>query len=242
MGMLITGGSRGIGAATAVAAADQGIDVAINFVNNESAAEGVVAECRSRGVKAIALQADVGDEPAVQTMFAAAIDQLGPIEVLVNNAGVLFPRDQFVNFSAERWQEVFRINAFGAFLCAREAIRHMSTDLGGSGGSIVNVSSAASFLGSPHEYVDYAATKGALDTMTIGLAKEVARHSIRVNAVRPGLIETDIHEEGRLTELVDNVPMGRTGTAAEVAAVILWLASPAASYVTGSLINCAGGR
>ena len=241
-GMLITGASRGIGAATAMGAATQGISVAINYLKNEEAAEAVAAECRRFGVTAVTIQADVGDEDSVKTMFETAIAQLGSVNTLVNNAGVLHPRDQFANISADRWQEVFRTNAFGAFLCARQAVRHMSTDLGGVGGSIINVSSAASYLGSPGEYVDYAATKGALDTMTVGLAKEVARQSIRVNGVRPGLIETEIHEAGRLDELVDNVPIGRTGTPDEVAAVILWLASDEASYVTGSLINCAGGR
>ena len=240
--MLITGGSRGIGAATARRAAGKGIPIVINYRANEAAAEKVATECRDLGVEAITIKADVGSEPDVLHMFETAIGEFGSIDTLVNNAGILFPRDKATNISRDRWDEVFRVNALGAFLCAREAINHMSTDHGGTGGSIVNVSSAASYIGSPFEYVDYASTKGAMDTMTMGLAKEVARQGIRVNAVRPGLIETDIHEAGRLEELVDNIPMGRTGTPDEVASVILWLASPEAAYVTGSFINCAGGR
>lgn len=240
--VLITGGSRGIGAATALLAAERGAKVFINYQRNHEAAAAVVDACANFGADAEAAAGDVSREADVVAMFATCHERFGPPDVLVNNAGILHRLDRVENYTVERINEVVTVNIVGAFLCAREAVRTMSTRRGGRGGSIVNVSSAASYLGSPGEYVDYAATKGAMDTMTIGLAKEVAIEGIRVNAVRPGLIETDIHEGDRLERLHRNVPMQRTGTAAEVAEAILWLASDAAGYVTGSLLNVSGGR
>ncbi len=244
--MLITGGSRGIGAATAVLAARRGYDVAITYLSNEDGASDVVAACEANGAGAVAIRADVAIESDVVEMFDRTARELGPIRAFVNNAGTLHRAARLDQFELERLQEVVSVNVIGAFLAAREAVRHMSTIHGGVGGAIVNVSSAASYLGSPNEFIDYAATKGALDTMTIGLAKEVATEGIRVNAVRPGLIYTDIHAlsgiEGRVDKLAPNVPMQRGGSASEVAEVILWLASTEASYVTGTLVNCTGGR
>jgi NAD(P)-dependent dehydrogenase (short-subunit alcohol dehydrogenase family) len=244
--MLITGGSRGIGAATARLAAERGYDVAISFRSNEPAADAVVAACATVGAEAFAMRADVAVERDVVELFAAAVGELGRLDAVVNNAGTLHRAARLDEMSVERLEEVTRINVIGAFVVAREAVRRMSTRHGGNGGSIVNVSSAAAYLGSPSEYIDYAATKGALDTMTIGLAKEVATEGIRVNAVRPGLIYTDLHElsgiEDRVAKLAPNVPMQRGGQPEEVAEAILWLASPAASYVTGTLINISGGR
>lgn len=244
--MLITGGSRGIGAATARLAAERGYDVAISFVRADDAARAVVDECRSAGGRAVAIRADVAVEDDVVGLFERATDELGAPVAVVNNAGTLHRAARLDEFDIERLQEVVAVNVIGAIVVAREAVRRMSTRHGGAGGSIVNVSSAAAYLGSPNEYVDYAATKGAIDTMTIGLAKEVATEGVRVNAVRPGLIHTDIHElsgiERRVDVLAPNVPMQRGGEAVEVAEVILWLASDAASYVTGTLVNCSGGR
>lgn len=244
--MLITGGSRGIGAATALKAAAAGWDVCVNYTANTSAAEAVVAECRAAGVSAMAVKADVAVESEVIEMFEESEAELGPLTCLVNNAGILHPMSRVEDMTIERLREVMDVNVLGAFLCAREAVKRMTTNNGGSGGSIVNVSSAASYLGSPNEFVDYAATKGAVDTLTIGLAKEVATESIRVNGVRPGLIDTEIHASSgvpdRVDRLAQNVPMQRGGTADEVADLILYLASDASSYVTGSLINVAGGR
>ena len=244
--MLITGGSRGIGAAAAEMAAGRGYDVAITYLSHEQGAADVVASCEAAGAKAMAIRGDVSSESDVVEMFERTIRDLGPIRAFVNNAGTLHRAARLDQFELERLQQVVSVNIVGAFLAAREAVRHMSTRHGGLGGAIVNVSSAASYLGSPNEFIDYAATKGAVDTMTIGLAKEVATEGIRVNAVRPGLIHTDIHElsgiEGRVDKLAPNVPMQRGGTAAEVAEVILWLASGEASYVTGALVNCSGGR
>jgi len=243
--MLITGGSRGIGAATAVLAAAGGWDVCINYARNEAAAAKVVEACAAHGGAALAVQGDVSSESDVQHMFATAAT-LGPVTCLVNNAGILHEMSPVADYSVERLREVLDVNVLGAFLCAREAVRAMSTDTGGPGGTIVNVSSAASYLGSANEFVDYAATKGAVDTMTIGLAREVARSGIRVNAVRPGLIDTEIHASSgvpdRVALLQDNIPMGRGGTADEVAETILWLASPSSGYVTGALLNVSGGR
>lgn len=243
---LITGGSRGIGAATAVMAAGRGSDVAISYVADETAAARVVAACEQSGAKAHAIRCDVADESDVVALFGAAIDRLGPISSFVNNAGILHRASRFDEMDVERFREVVAVNVVGAFVAAREAVRHMSTRHGGPGGSIVNVSSAAAYLGSPNEYIDYAGTKGALDSMTIGLAKEVATEGVRVNAVRPGLIYTDIHElsgiENRVDKLSVNVPMQRGGQADEVAETICWLASDAASYITGTLVNCSGGR
>lgn len=244
--MVVTGGSRGIGAATAVKAAGQGYDVFVNYRSNADAAAEVVAAVEGAGRRAVAVAGDVADEDDVLTMFDRAVDELGPITAVVNNAGILHRQARLDSFSMERLQEVVAVNVVGAFLVAREAVKAMSTARGGAGGAIVNVSSAASYLGSPNEFIDYAATKGAMDSMTIGLAKEVATEGIRVNAVRPGLIYTDIHalsgEEGRVDRLMPNVPMQRGGQADEVADVILYLLSEAASYVTGTLINVSGGR
>ncbi len=244
--MLITGGSRGIGAATAHLAAARGWNVAVNYRSDGDAAAAVVAACEALGVRACAIKADVASEDDVVSMFEAAADRLGPITSLVNNAGILHQIARFDTISVERMREVVGVNVIGAMLCAREAVRAMSTVHGGLGGTIVNVSSAASYLGSPNEFIDYAATKGALDTLTIGLAKEVAREGVRVNGVRPGLIETEIHASAgmvdRVARLAENVPMGRGGTAQEVAEIILFLASPASSYVTGSFIDASGGR
>ncbi len=244
--MLVTGGSRGIGAATARLAAERGWDVVVNFVRDADAAAEVADACQATGQKAVACQADVSDEAQVIALFETVVNELGVPTAIVNNAGVISPVGRFEDYTVERIRHVVDANIVGAMLVAREAVRLLSTDRGGPGGSIVNVSSAASYLGSPNEFIDYAATKGAMDTWTMGLAKEVATEGIRVNAVRPGLIETEIHAAAgaadRLERLVSGVPMHRTGTAAEVAETILWLASAEASYVTGSLVNVSGGR
>ncbi len=244
--ILITGASRGIGAATARLAAERGFDVAVNFARNAQAAQAVVDDCLASGVRAIAVQADVADEAAVVAMFDRVTSELGTIDVLVNNAGILHTHMRFDEMTVDRWREVLDVNVLGAFICAREAVLRMSTRHGGAGGAIVNVSSAATYLGSPGEYIDYAASKGAIDTMTIGLGKEVATEGIRVNAVRPGVIHTDIHasggEPGRVDRVAPTVPMQRGGDPIEVARTILWLASDEASYVTGAIVNCSGGR
>lgn len=244
--MLITGGSRGIGAATARLAATRGYDLAISYVRDAASAASVVADCESAGARAVAVRADVADESDVIGLFDRSTTELGSIAAFVNNAGTLHRAARLDEFEVDRLRDIVAVNVVGAFVAAREAVRRMSTRHGGNGGSIVNVSSAASYLGSPNEYIDYAATKGAIDTMTIGLSKEVAMEGIRVNAVRPGLIYTDIHElsgiENRVDVLSPNVPMQRGGDADEVAEAILWLASDAASYVTGTFINCSGGR
>jgi NAD(P)-dependent dehydrogenase (short-subunit alcohol dehydrogenase family) len=252
--MLITGGGRGIGAATARLAAARGWRVAINYTSNAAAAESLVTEIKRTGGDAITVQADVADEAQILRMFRTVDEQLGPLGALVNNAGVVDVPADVADMSVARLQRMFNINVIGSFVCAREAVRRMSTVRGaanfgpgyGQGGAIVNLSSAASRLGSPHQYVDYAAAKGAIDAMTIGLAKEVANEGIRVNAVRPGLIETDIHASGglpdRVRELAHLVPMQRGGTAQEVAQAILWLTSPEASYTTMSLLDVSGGR
>jgi len=244
--MLVTGGSRGIGAACVRRAARAGYDVCIGYVRQRAEADALVAECRALGREALAVRADVANEGDVDELFRASDAGLGRLDCLVNNAGVVAPKARLEDFSLARVRRLFDINVLGAFLCAREAVRRMSTRKGGAGGSIVNVSSAASYLGSPDEYIDYAASKGAIDTLTIGLSKEVARDGIRVNAVRPGLIETDIHRDSgdanRVARLAPGVPLGRGGTPDEVAALVLWLASADASFVTGSLINCSGGR
>jgi NAD(P)-dependent dehydrogenase (short-subunit alcohol dehydrogenase family) len=244
--VLITGASRGIGAATARLAAQHGDRVAVNYSRNAEAARAVVAECVALGARAIAVQADVADEAAVVEMFDVVTDHLGPVDVLVNNAGILHTQMRFDEMSVDRWRELFDVNVIGAFVCAREAVRRMSTRHGGSGGAIVNVSSAASYLGSPAEYVDYAASKAAIDTLTIGLGKEVAAEGVRVNAVRPGVIRTDIHasggEPGRVERVAPSVPMQRGGEPIEVARTILWLASDEASYITATVVNCSGGR
>ena len=244
--VLITGASRGIGAATARLAAERGHDVVVNYASNEVAATEVVRDCEAAGARAFAVQADVAVEADVVSMFDQAQRAFGAISIFVNNAGILHKQMRFEDMSLDRWTELFEVNVLGAFLCAREAVLRMSTRHGGAGGAIVNVSSAASYIGSPGEYVDYAASKAAIDTMTIGLGKEVAADGIRVNAVRPGLIRTDIHasggEPGRVDRLAPSVPMGRGGDPIEVARTILWLASDEASYITGTLVNCSGGR
>lgn len=244
--LLVTGGSRGIGAATARLAARQGYAVALSYRANREAAEEVAAGIRAGGGEALALQADVSSEAQVLELFAAVDRAWGRLDALVNNAGILEAQMRLEAMSAERLQRVFATNVIGAMLCAREAVRRMSTRYGGQGGAIVNVSSAAARLGSAGEYVDYAASKGALDTFTLGLAKEVAAEGIRVNAVRPGLIHTDIHasggEPGRVDRLAATVPMGRGGRAEEVAAAILWLLGEEAAYVTGALLDVSGGR
>lgn len=244
--VLVTGGSRGIGAATALLAAERGWSVAVNYSANSLAADEVVRQIRAAGGHAIAVQADVGDEAQVMAMFARVDAKFGRLDALVNNAGVVDVAQRVDGMSAQRLKRMFDINVIGAFLCAREAVRRMSTRHGGAGGAIVNVSSAASRLGSPNQYVDYAASKGAIDVMTIGLAKEVATEGIRVNAVRPGLIETEIHASGgmpdRVRELAPQVPMQRGGSAREVAQAIVWLMSDEASYTTLSLVDVSGGR
>jgi len=244
--LLITGGSRGIGAATALLAAQQGYAVAVNYTAHAEAADSVVRQIRAGGGSAIALQADVAQEDQVLAMFAAIDAKFGRLTALVNNAGVVDVAARVDEMSVARLKRIFDINVIGSFLCAREAVRRMSTKHGGSGGAIVNVSSAAARLGSPGQYVDYAASKGAIDSFTVGLAKEVAAEGIRVNAVRPGLIETDIHASGglpgRVRELAHQVPMQRGGTAIEVAQAIVWLLSDAASYTTMSLLEVSGAR
>ncbi|WP_425257065.1 SDR family oxidoreductase [Rubrivivax sp. RP6-9] len=244
--LLITGGSRGIGAACALLAARDGWDVAVNYTRDAAAAEAVAAQVRAAGRRAIAVQADVADEAQVLRLFATVDAQLGRLRGLVNNAGVVDVAQRVDGMSVARLQRMFAVNVIGSFVCAREAVQRMSTRHGGRGGTIVNLSSAAARLGSPGQYVDYAASKGAIDTFTTGLAREVAAEGIRVNAVRPGLIETEIHASGgqpeRARELAPTVPMQRTGTAEEVAAGIVWLLSDAASYTTGAVLDITGGR
>jgi NAD(P)-dependent dehydrogenase (short-subunit alcohol dehydrogenase family) len=244
--LLITGASRGIGAATAVLAAQQGWAVAVNYASQAQAANAVVKQIQDAGGTAIAVQADVGEEAQVLRMFAEVDAKLGRLQGLVNNAGVVDVTAKVQDMSWARWERMMRINVLGSLACAREAVRRMSTAHGGSGGSIVNVSSAAARLGGPNQYVDYAAAKGAIDSFTLGLAKEVAAEGIRVNAVRPGLIETDIHASGglpnRVRDLQHLVPMQRGGSADEVAQAIVWLLSDAASYTTMSLMDVSGGR
>ena len=244
--MLITGGSRGIGAATALMASRRGYAVAINYARQAEAAQALVRQIEAEGGRAMAVQADVGDEAQVLDMYAQVDAKLGRLTALVNNAGIVDVKARLDEMSVARLERMMRINVVGAFVCAREAVRRMSTRHGGTGGVIVNISSAAARLGSPDQYVDYAASKGAIDTLTTGLAKEVAEEGIRVNGVRPGLIDTEIHASGgmpdRAFQLAHTVPMKRTGTAQEIANAIVWLLSPEASYVTGTSIDVTGGR
>jgi NAD(P)-dependent dehydrogenase (short-subunit alcohol dehydrogenase family) len=244
--LIVTGGSRGIGAATSRLAAEHGYAVAVNFLTNHEAADQVVRAIEQGGGTAIAVQADVGSERDVCRLFETVDTQLGRIAALVNNAGILEQQMRLEDFTAERVARILSTNVTGAILCAREAVRRMSTRHGGHGGAIVNVSSGAARLGSPFEYIDYAASKGALETMTIGLAREVAEEGIRVNAVRPGFIYTDMHASGgdpnRVDRLKDIVPLKRGGTPVEVARAILWLLSDEASYSTGTFIDVAGGK
>jgi len=244
--LLITGASRGIGAETARLAAERGYSLCLNYLHNETAASQLLASLQADGHHAITFQANIGVEADVEAMYRAIDHEFGRLDGLVNNAGILEPQSELVDMSVARWQRILEINVIGSFLCAREAIKRMSTRLGGEGGSIVNLSSRAADLGAAHEYIDYAAAKGAVDAMTIGLAKEVADQGIRVNAVKPGLIYTDIHadggEAGRVDRLKAGVPMQRGGLPLEVAEAILWLLSDASSYTSASFIDVSGGR
>ena len=244
--LLITGGSRGIGAATALLAAQHGYAVAVNYATHSAAADEVVRKIRAAGGRAFSVQADVAVEKDIMAMFKKIDIEFGRLDALVNNAGVVDQTSRVDAMTMARLQRMFAVNVFGSFLCAREAVKRMSTLGGGIGGAIVNVSSAAARIGSPGQYVDYAAAKGAIDTFTIGLAREVAAEGIRVNAVRPGIIETDIHASGglpnRARDVAPQVPMQRAGSADEVAQSIVWLLSDSASYTTGALLDIAGGR
>jgi NAD(P)-dependent dehydrogenase (short-subunit alcohol dehydrogenase family) len=244
--VLITGGSMGIGAATALLAAERGYAVCVNYRTNVAAADAVVRKIIDKGGKANAVQADVAVERDVLRMFQQIDQTFGSLTALVNNAGIVEQQARLDAMDSLRLQRIFAINVTGSFLCAREAVRRMSTRTGGKGGVIVNVSSMAAQLGAPGEYIDYAATKGAIDTMTVGLAKEVALEGIRVNAVRPGIVKTEIHasggEPGRIERVKDSIPMKRAGEPEEVARAILWLMSAEASYCTGAVINVSGGR
>jgi NAD(P)-dependent dehydrogenase (short-subunit alcohol dehydrogenase family) len=243
---IITGASRGIGAATAILAASRGYAVCVNYLRNEEAAKAVVDRIAGAGGRAIAVKADVAQEADVVRLFETTDWELGTVSALVNNAGTLERQMRVEAMDAGRIRRVLDTNVVGTFLCAREAVRRMSTNRGGKGGSIVNVSSGAARWGSPDEYIDYAASKGAVDSMTVGLSKEVAAEGIRVNAVRPGLVVTDIHaaggEPGRVERLKGSIPLGRGGLPEEVAHAILWLLSDEASFVTGAFIDVSGGR
>ncbi|MBX5026056.1 SDR family oxidoreductase [Rhizobium lentis] len=244
--LLVTGGSRGIGAAVARLAARQGWRVAVNYASSRKAAEAVVAAITETGGEAVAIEGDVGKASDIISMFAAVDRHFGRLDGLVNNAGVVDFPQRVDEMSAERIERMLRINVTGSILCAGEAVRRMSSRHGGRGGAIVNVSSMAAVLGSAAQYVDYAASKAAIDTLTIGLAREVAAEGIRVNAIRPGIIETELHASGglpdRAREMASSIPMQRAGTAEEVADAILYLLSSSASYVTGTILNVSGGR
>ncbi len=248
--VLVTGGSRGIGAATARRLVQRGDAVVVNYARDAAAAEALAGELRAADGRAWALPADVADEAQVRALYAAidarAVPEAGPLTGLVNNAGIVAPTARVDETDAARLQRLFAVNVFGAFHCAREAIRRMSTRHGGGGGVIVNLSSGAARIGAPGQYVDYAATKGAIDTFTAGLAKEVAAEGVRVCAVRPGIIDTEIHAAGggveRMRELARQVPAGRAGTADEVAAAIVWLLSAEAGYCAGAVVDVTGGR
>lgn len=244
--LLVTGGSRGIGAAVCLQAARDGYDVAVNYAGNRAAAESVVREVEATGRKAVALAADVADPEAVARLFEETEAALGPLVALVNSAGITGRIRRFVESDPAEMRRVVQINLDGTLYCCREAARRMARSRGGSGGSIVNLSSAAATLGSPGEFVWYAATKGGVDSLTIGLAKELGPEGIRINAVSPGLIETDIHESagdaGRLARFTPQVPLGRSGKAEEVGEAVVWLLSEAASYVSGAILRVGGGR
>ena len=244
--MIVTGGGRGIGAATARLAARRGYAVCVNYLRDRAAADTVVQDIRDEGGTAIAVPGDVASEKDVVHLFESCDRSLGPLTALVNNAGIVATKARVDSIDAARLQRMFQINVVGSFLCAREAIKRMSTKHGGKGGAIVNVSSGAARLGSPGEWVDYAASKGAIDTMTIGLSKELADDGIRVNCVRPGFVNTGIHagagEANRIERLRDTIPMKRGGEPEEVARAILWLLSDEASYSTGAILDVTGGR
>jgi NAD(P)-dependent dehydrogenase (short-subunit alcohol dehydrogenase family) len=244
--ILITGGSRGVGAATARLAAERGYDVAISFIANEPAALAVVADIQAQGRRALAVRADSADPEQVAEMFTAIDREFGRIDVLVNNAALLAPQSRLEDLDFARMQRIFAVNAIGPILCAQQAIKRMAYRHSGRGGSVINVSSASARLGSPNEYVDYAASKGAVETFTTGFAKEVAREGIRVNCIRPGHIYTDMHASGgepeRVDRVKDSIPMGRGGQPEEVARAILWLASAEASFITGTFLDVTGGK
>lgn len=244
--LIVTGASRGIGAATAIRAAAAGWAVAVNYSASRAAADDVVARIAASGGRALAIAGDVADEADVANLFETAQTELGPVRGLVNNAGVLARQSPLADIELERYQTILGVNATGAFLCARQAVRTMSTARGGSGGVIVNVSSMAAVLGAANEFIDYAMSKGAVDALTIGLAREVGGEGIRVNGVRPGLIETEMHASSGLPDraqrLSGTVPMGRVGASAEVADAIVYLLSDQASYITGAIVNVSGGR
>lgn len=244
--LLVTGGSRGIGAAICRLGVEAGYRVAFSYVANDAAANALVTELKAAGGKAIAIKGDVGNEADVLAMFAKVDKNFGRLDAFVNNAGVVDMKARVVEMSAARLERMMRVNVIGSILCAREAVKRMSTLHGGAGGAIVNISSVAATLGSPGEYVDYAAAKGAIDTFTIGLAKEVATEGVRVNAVRPGIIDTEIHASGgqpdRIAAIRGMVPVKREGKAEEVAHAVIWLLSDEASYTTGSILNVSGGR
>lgn len=244
--ILITGGSRGVGAATARLAAARGYDVAISYVSDEAAALAVANDVKAAGRRALAVRADSAEPEQVAALFAAIDREFGRIDVLVNNAGILGPQSRLEDLDFARMQRIFAVNAIGPMLCAQQAVKRMSQRHNGRGGVVINVSSGAARLGSPHEYIDYAASKGALETFTIGFAKEVARDGIRVNCIRPGHIYTDMHasggEPGRVDRVKDSIPMGRGGQPEEVARAILWLASDEASFITGTFLDVTGGK
>jgi len=244
--ILVTGGTRGIGRATALKCARNGWSVALNYVSNQSAAEEAASEVRAAGGHAITLQGDVAVEADVISMFGAAESRLGCLDGVVINAGIVAPSLQLADMDSARLKRMFEVNVYGAYLCARESARRLSKDRGGRGGAIVLISSAASRLGSPFEYVDYAGSKAAIDTLTIGLAKELGQQGVRVNAVRPGLIETDIHASGgqpdRAQRIGATTPLGRAGRPEEVAEAIVWLLGDGASYTSGAILDVAGGR
>lgn len=243
---LVTGAGRGIGAATAILLAESGYDVCINYKSNHQQAQQTLNLAKAFNRNCIAIQADVSDESQIEKLFQAIDQQLGCVTALVNNAGILKAQARLIELNAERINHILTTNVTSAFICSREAVKRMSTEFGGSGGSIVNVSSAASRLGAAGEYIDYAASKGAMDTLTTGLSLEVAAQGIRVNSVRPGFIKTEMHtdggEPGRVERLAPKIPMQRGGETEEVAEAIVWLLSEKASYVTGTFIDAAGGR